>query len=218
MNNHLAALSLVSAPRVGTPQIYARFFDEVNLSVSLRTVTNYLKKWEEQNIVQKVAFGVFLNKCAVPHPLPDEAAGFIRNKAVVSLQRVLGNEGVLNNPSHWITCVLPYGSGIKEGMIKSGVTTFHFSKIHPTLLPSFKDSWFSDAFDTKAQYLKATPEKALLDWVYLASTKNQHTRPLPPKHDIEWDMLDQDRLHRLAYHMKLESEVALFAKSVEFSY
>lgn len=206
MFEQLKTLQHPQAPRVFTPQMLSSFFEEQQVAVSTRSLTSYLAKWVELGLVEKAVHGVFLNKQVHPKPLPDEAAPFVRNKAVVSLQRVLGNSGVLNNPSHWITCVLPYGSGIKEGVVQGPSTTYHFTKLHPSLFPTIQDPWFKDAIDLDASYLCATPEKALMDWLYLSTLTNGHAKPLPPRYDLDLEVLDEGRLERLAEHMKLQSQ------------
>ena len=200
-----------SAPRVFTPQQLLEFFKANGVDITTRTLSTYLNQWSELGLVEKVAFGVFLNKTCQVQPMPDEAAGFIRNKAVVSLQRVLGASGVLNNPSHWITCVIPYGSGVKDGLISNTNTTFKFTKIHATLFPSIQDDWFSDAFDTGTNYLRATPEKAILDWVYLGTIPTGRAKPLPPRHDIDFDLFDEEKLSRLARKMNIEEQYTKWA-------
>mgnify|MGYP000927201036 CR=1 FL=1 len=206
MLDHVKLLKNKNAPRVFTPQQLHDFFKANGAEVTPRTVSTYLGNWCDIGLVEKVAFGVFLNRTCDIQPIADEASGFIRNKAVVSLQRVLGAAGVLNNPSHWITCVIPYGAGVRDGLVSNNSTTFKFTKIHETLFPGVQDDWFVDALDTNASYLRATPEKAILDWVYLGTIPTGRAKPLPPRHDIDFDLFDMDRLARLAQKMNLEEQ------------
>ena len=55
--------------------------------------------------------GLYLNQLAAPRPAAAEAAGFIRTRAIVSLQTVLGEAGVTNNFSDVVTSVLPHEPG-----------------------------------------------------------------------------------------------------------
>jgi len=56
---------------------------------------------------------------------------------------------------------------------------------------------------------RASPEKALLDWLYLARSPRSPVSP-PALHDVAHDALDKKRLMRLARAMKLESALALW--------
>jgi hypothetical protein len=56
-------------------------------------------------------------------------------------------------------------------------------------------------------HARATPEKALLDWLYLAKSSRSTLSP-PALHDVENDALNRKRLVRLARAMKLEDTLA----------
>ena len=56
-------------------------------------------------------------------------------------------------------------------------------------------------------HARATPEKALLDWLYLAKSPRSAVSP-PALHDVEHDALNKRRLMRLARAMKLEDTLA----------
>ena len=193
------------APRVITPQSLWEWLKSHNVEMSRRSITNALNDWQQVGIVERVAHGVFLNKQLVPVVRVDEAAPFLRQGAVVSLQRVLGDVGVLNNPSRWITCVLPTAAGLKGGLLETDHQTFHFSTIAPHLFPAPQDDWYDDAFSSNPHVVEATPEKALMDWLYLSSVSNGRARPAPPRHDIDLDLLDLERCDRLASKLNLTS-------------
>lgn len=53
-----------------------------------------------------------------------------------------------------------------------------------------------------ARYPRATSEKALLDWVYLGASPR--TKIALPPIDIDMELLDRDRLERLAAKMGLD--------------
>ena len=114
---------------------------------------------------------------------------------------------MLNNPSLWITAVIPTATGIKGGIVDSSSHVFHFSSIRQDLLPSTTDDWAKDAYAYGAPTLTATPEKALLDWIYLSTLSNGRSRSHPPRHDIDMDMLNAERLEHLSQHMGLTQEL-----------
>lgn len=195
---HLAA---PGAPRVFTPAILLAWLDERGIQSSRRHLGNLLTQAGSAGLVARAAHGLFINNQATPRPLPEEAAPFIRRDAIVSLQRALGRAGAINNPSNWITCVIPYGAGIAGGQIQVGASTFQFHKISPSLFMGEDHPLRRDAV-VSGQPWMATPEKALLDWVYLARQPRSNLAS-PALHDVEMDMLDPDRLSRLAESMGL---------------
>jgi len=68
-----------------------------------------------------------------------------------------------------------------------------------------------DRLDLDFKYPRATPEKALLDWIYLgASTR---TKIAGPPFDIDADRLKKARLQRLAKAMSLESQLKAYLET-----
>lgn len=194
-------LASPGAPRVFTPAILHAWLDERGVQSSRRHLGNLLTQASAAGLVARAAHGLFINNQASPRPLPEEAAPFIRRDAVVSLQRALGRAGAINNPSNWITCVIPYGAGIAGGQVQVGPSTFQFHKISPALFMNKDHPLHHDAV-VSGQPWVATPEKALLDWIYL-SRQPRANISAPALHDVEMDMLDPDRLDRLAEAMSL---------------
>ena len=62
------------------------------------------------NRLQRVVRGLFLNRLITPPPQLCEAAVWLRPGAVISLQTVLGDSGVWNNYTEWVTAVVPLSS------------------------------------------------------------------------------------------------------------
>jgi hypothetical protein len=56
------------------------------------------------------------------------------------------------------------------------------------------------------KYPRATPEKALLDWLYLGASR--YSKMAGPPLDLELERLDASRLRRLARGMGLTEELA----------
>lgn len=59
--------------------------------------------------------------------------------------------------------------------------------------------------DLDVKYPRATPEKALLDWLYLGESK--YSKISGPSLDLEVERLDKRRLQRLARSMNLTEEL-----------
>lgn len=177
-----------------------------------------LGEWEMAGLVKKVSRGVYLNMQAFPQPLPQEAAPLLRPGAVISLATVLGDAGVLNNPTPWVMAVLPAASNTRHATEVSSVPgfVFKFAYLQPAIYASPDLDWAKEAYNPRARVPTATPEKALLDWIYLSSVGKSAARwRLPASHDIDMDYLDSARLDRLAEHMGLQSELAQFRQSLD---
>lgn len=204
----LASLADPHAPRVMSPTGLRRWLEPRGLSWQLSTATEALGEWHRMGLVEKVRRGVYLNLRAAPRPTVDEAAPLLRQGAVISLQRVLGQAGVLNNPTDWVTSVLPMGQSRAVGKIVTDRHTFVFVGMRDDLVPTTDQAWADDAYQPYAPVRTATPEKALLDWLYLAQVSPLWR--MPPRQDIDLEELDSDRLDRLAQAMGLEAPLHAF--------
>lgn len=195
-------------PRVWTTRTLTYTLD------SPPATTARIIRWAvEGKLLKPVREGIYLNGMAFPEVAMAEAASLIRSGAVVSLQSVLGDAGVLNNPTLDVTCVLattaPSTSG---GTVESMQgTRFTFRRIAPKMLVVGE---LEDRFEQGVRYLRATPEKALMDWLALGVSPHS-TITMPPYHDIDIDELDRGRLERLARAMDLEDQLRIFLKEQE---
>lgn len=204
------ALGQPGAQRVVTTKDLAGLSTPVGSPTPTRvTLARAVDHWVELDALVRVRRGVYLNRLSIPAPTLEEAAPYIRTGAVLSLQSVLGRTGVFNNPTPWITCVVPLGSDTNRsvGVVRTPTAHFRFSGIDLRLFPSPQDDWASDAYEAFALVPTATPEKAFLDLLYL-SAQPSGKASLPPAGDIDWDELDTDRLDRLAVRMGLEEHLA----------
>lgn len=204
----LELLAQPAAPRVMAPTPLREWLAAGGVEMGQPAIISALAQWQRLGLVDKIRHGVYLNLRAKPCPQPDEAAPRLREGAVVSLQRVLGQAGVLNNPSAWITCVLPLSQSRAVGTIDTGRHVFQFAGMRDDLLPSPTADWAEDAYQPYAQVTTATPEKALLDWIYLSQASPLWR--LPPRQDIEVEDMDAERLDRLATRMGLAEQLASF--------
>jgi len=174
-----------------------------------------LAEWSDLELVAKVRHGVYLNLRATPTPTAMEAASRIRSGAVVSLQSVLGHAGVWNNDAHktTVTGVLPLGLSRAVGTLEGEQGyTFIFAGMRDEMVNRPEDAtWTKFAFQDGNRE-RASPEKALLDWIYLS--KHSPGWRMPPRHDIDMDLLDRDRLDYLAQGMELTSELTAFEAGI----
>lgn len=207
-NRAAVLLAKPDAPRVFTRASLGQWLAERDSGIGTRVQGRVLQLWADLGLIERVAHGVYLNLRARPRPVLDEAAVWLRKGAVISLHRVLGQAGVLNNPTPNVTCVLPLSESRNSGVVKSAGGTFVFSGMRGDLVPQDSTAWDGDAIQAYAEAPTATREKALMDWLYLAAVRG--TTSPPPRHDIDLDELDGARLRRLAGRMGLEAELDAF--------
>jgi hypothetical protein len=167
--------------------------------------TATLQRWLDDLIsakkIRRVIKGVYINSLGHRDVSPAAAASWIRSRSVVSLAWVLEQSGALNNFGDTVTCVIPTEAGWPNPQIsdrKTDAAPFRFFAM-PAALVDERAGAYSDIRETQFDYPRATPEKALLDWIYLgASNRSRMTRP---PFDLDLDQLDKRRLRRLAKKM-----------------
>lgn len=211
-------LSERDAPAVLTRDLIARFSRSANRQrgtegIPASSLSHWIKRMTERGKLQLVQRGIYLNRMrSKPGTLAD-AIPLLQRDAVVSLNTVLGEAGVLNNPSRVITAVVPIDlaapppSRLGRRQTQAGIV--HFYGIPRSILEagSAEDRLESmDAFD----HPRATPEKALIDWLYLGASPRSRRTP-PPRSDIDLDMLNGKRLRRLAKAVGLEQQLDSFS-------
>ncbi|HSV50526.1 MAG TPA: hypothetical protein VLJ57_00315 [Burkholderiaceae bacterium] len=153
--------------------------------------------------LQEVIKGVYLNRLGHREVSPAAAAHWVRSRSVVSLSWVLEQAHITNNFGDTITCVIPTDAtwptpNVGDRVTKAG--TFRFFAMPARLVDVGR---VEDIRDTQFDYPRTTPEKALLDWLFLgASPRSRMTRP---PFDLEIGALDTRRLRRVAKAMQLTS-------------
>lgn len=201
------ALLAQGAPHVVTTQdleAYARV--SVGTNPSPATLARWLRALTETGALQAVSRGVYLNRMAGPAVHPAEAAQYLRRGAVVSLAWVLERSGALNNFGDTVTCVVPMVPGMappKVGERNTVAGPFRFYAM-PDRIIQAGGARLEDAHDLHYSYPRATPERALLDWIYLGASGRSRL-PLPPM-DIQLRGMSLMRLARLAKAMGLAEE------------
>lgn len=195
------ALGRPDAPPVLTRDLLERFARTARegQAVPDSTLSFWIRRAAEAGRLQPVKRGLYLNRFrAAPGELAD-AVAFFHPDAVVSLNTVLGDAGVLNNPSRAVTAVVPIDTGFpppKLGRRSSMAGILQFHGLPRRIVDAGR---LADRLEPGGQFehLRATPEKALLDRLYLGQSARSHVT-LPAPGDIDMDLLDRKRLQRLA--------------------
>ncbi len=162
-----------------------------------------------RNRLAPVIRGIYLNRFMHPAGRLADAVAHVRRDAVVSLHSVLDEAGMLNNPPAGVTAVLPLDSGPtrpRVGRVRTSAGAIQFHAMPRAMLEA---GAIEDRLDLEhgPAHARATPEKALLDWLYLAKSSRSTLSP-PALHDVEHHALNKRRLMRLARAMKLEDTLA----------
>ena len=206
-------LSEPRAPRVLT-------FGELSRGASLAEGSaipdTSLRFWINDAIARErltpVIRGVYLNRFVYPPGRVADAASYVRRDAVVSLHTALDEAGLMNNPSAYVTAVLPLDAGPtrpRVGQVKTLAGSMWFRALPRTVLEAGE---IEDRLDQEnGAHARATPEKALLDWLYLANSPRS-TLAAPSPEDVDYAALNQRRLARLVRAMKLDFTVADWAR------
>ena len=195
------ALREADAPPVLTRDLLARFAHSAQQN--RRTPESSLSLWIRRAVarggLQPVQRGLYLNRFRHGPPRLADAIPWLHRDAVVSLNTVLGDAGVLNNPSNVVTAIVPLDPGFPPphlGRRRTRAGTFHFFGMPRRVLEAGPVPDRLEPADRHA-HPRATPEKALIDWLYLGHSPRSR-RSLPPRDDIDLELLNLPRLRRLA--------------------
>lgn len=177
----------------------------VRRDISKPSVERWIRKAVAANRLRRVVRGLFLNRLTTPPPQLCEAAVWLRPGAVISLQTVLGDSGVWNNYTEWVTAVVPLSSRYTTpslGRVETEGGTFVFRGVPEHVLETGAEG---DRLVTGVDYRRATPEAALLHWLYLSGSPR--SRMSTPPLDLDLGELDLKRLRRLAIGMRLDANL-----------
>jgi len=178
---------------------------KVRQDISKPSVQRWIQEAVAANRLRRVVRGLFLNRLIAPPPQLCEAAVWLRPGAVISLQTVLGDSGVWNNYTEWVTVVVPLSSRYVTpslGQVETGAGTFVFRGVPEHLLETGTER---DRLVAGVDYRRATPEAALLHWLYLSGSPR--SRMSTPPLDLDLGALDLKRLKRLANGMGLDANL-----------
>ncbi len=194
-------LSQPDAPPVLNRALLARIARSSNNGsvIPPASLTRWINQVCQRGKMQPVIRGLYLN---LFRPVPGrtaDAVQYLRRDAVVSLNTVLADAGVLNNPVQVITAVVPFESSNpkpKLGRVSTQAGAFHFFGLPREILEAGR---LDDRIDNdpRREHVRATPEKAFVDWLYLSSSPYSHLTA-PNTVDIDMELLNLSRLKRLA--------------------
>jgi hypothetical protein len=195
-------LSEQGALRVLDTASIVRVGKNVRHDISKPSVERWVRKAVAANRLQRVVRGLFLNRLIAPPAQLCEAAVWLRPGAVISLQTVLGDAGVWSNYTDWVTAVVPLSPRYTTpslGRVETGAGIFVFRGIPERVLEAGAEH---DRLVAGMDYRRATPEAALLHWLYLS--RSPRSRMAAPTLDLDLSALDLRRLKRLAAAMRIE--------------
>lgn len=174
-----------------------------------RTLQAWITDAMARDRLAPVVRGLYLNRFASPPGRLADAVPHVRRDAVVSLHTALDEAGAYNNPPHGVTAIVPLDVGPTRPRV--GKVTTAQGPVYVRAVPRriLEAGALEDRLDLDRgrAHPRATPEKALLDWLYLARSPRSTLSP-PSLQDVEIDELNKARLRRLAKAMGLEQTLA----------
>jgi hypothetical protein len=207
------ALAEPRALRVLDTASIVRAAKVVHRDISKPSVERWIQEALLADRLQRVVRGLFLNRLIAPPAQLCEAAVWLRPGAVISLQTVVGDSGVWNNYTHWVTAVVPLSPRYTTpslGRVETGGGTFVFRGMPERVLEAGAER---DRLTTGVDYRRATPEAALLHWLYLSCSPR--SRMSVPPLDLDLGALDLKRLKRLAMATQLEERLTIWRASAK---
>ena len=170
-----------------------------------RTLHAWIADAIARNRLAPLVRGLYLNRFTSPPGRLADAVPHVRRDAVVSLHTALDEAGAYNNPPHGVTAVVPLDIGPTRPRV--GTVTTAQGPVYVRAIPRhiLEAGAVEDRLDLDRGHAhpRATPEKALLDWLYLARSPRSTLSP-PLLQDVDIGELDKARLRRLAKAMGLE--------------
>lgn len=188
------------------PMIAAAFADR-RKKAARNTIFKWIRDQTNAGVLRPVTRGLYLNQLARPQPTAAEAVSFVRSGAIVSLQTVLGDAGITNSYSDIVTSLLPVQKGLAQSSrsVRANGIEYRFHAM-PARLLNDEAGDLEDRMNLEVLYPRVTPEKALLDWIYLGGSPR--TKLGPPPVDIDLERLDKRRLNRLAHRMRMSKQLS----------
>lgn len=195
------ALADPTALRVLDKASIVRLSRDMQPEVSEPTIERWIQEAVSANRLQRVVRGLYLNRLINPPAQLSEAAVWLRPGAVISLQTVLGDAGVWNNFTDWVTAVVPLSRRYTTpslGRLETAAGIFVFRGLPEAVLEAGREE---DRLVSGTTYRRATPEASLLHWLYLSNSPRSRMSEPPP--DLDMAMLNVQRLRRLSRAMQM---------------
>lgn len=206
----ISSLRYKNSPAVLDKNIIRTFFSNNNISFSESSIARLLVQMEQQNAIEKISSGVWINRLRNPQPTIDMAASKIRSNAIIGLATVLGQNGFLNNISTQIDALLPFSNSKPFPKLGKETTSaghvFYFRGLPERFFPS--NQFERELFLNKNKNHQFNSEKSLLDWLYLANSTRSNL--LPPPDDIDLTDLNIDLYNKCNNHLNL----SFYAESI----
>lgn len=185
-------LSSSNAPRVITLYELSGVLKSNEFYVPNSALREFIKDLESSKMFLKIRRGIWLNLLASPTPSAWEAVPKMRAEAVISLESVLFEDGVVHNKPDIIQSVVP--SRPRGGACGTNATGFRFIGIEENLLNAGPSD---DRLMPSSDYMRATPEAALVHLLYL-SLRYPEKFPMPHVDSMTLSKIDDGRLRRLS--------------------
>lgn len=194
-------------PRILTSIDFYEALLKHNPKMAVSTYYNIVKDMIEIGGLIKIGRNLYANMLAVPKLSVNEIAQHLHPGSVVSVHSALTHAGALNNPSRVVTACIPMSKFGWRGGMRSEVETplgnlwFFRMPEEAVICPDLPRS---DVLVQDVSYPMATPEKALLDWIYMGNSPRinaAHGLGGFPPLDIDINVMDKRRLKRIAESM-----------------
>jgi predicted transcriptional regulator of viral defense system len=166
-----------------------RDFALVN-SLSISAATEQLKRLEKKNIIVRLVRGVWANH---KHPYFNSSSAIpylTKDRVYISFLTALSRYGVVSQ----IPQIIQVATTGKSKILKTKIADYEFIQLGSGM---FRDGiQWSDEIDTRSRlvFQIASPEKALLDCLYLATRKAKRFKSLP---ELDLSLVDIKKMKSL---------------------
>jgi hypothetical protein len=179
---------------IDTLQALPALFRSADILKFTNNANVFLTRALERGLIDRLTRGVYINRRMKAEPSLEEAACFVRTPSYVSAEWALHLHGVIiQAPTVCTVVTLSTAVGVTRNLYWHGVT-IEYSHICDRL-------YFG--FTSQDGYNLAQPEKALLDHIY-------YRNALPFADELELDMLDAERLQKMAKSFPLRVREMVF--------
>lgn len=185
---------------------------QVRPGISEPSVERWIQDAVGAKRLQRVVRGLYLNCLLTPPARLCEAAVWLRPGALISLQTVLGDAGVWNNYTDWVTAVVPLSPRYTSpslGRLNAAGGVFVFRGMPERVLEAGHEH---DRLVPGVAYRRATPEAALMHWLYLSRSPRSHISA--PPSDLDLAALNRGKLERLSRAMRLNDVLEVWRTRV----
>ncbi|MCA3268136.1 MAG: type IV toxin-antitoxin system AbiEi family antitoxin domain-containing protein [Azospirillum sp.] len=144
-------------------------------------------------MLERLCRGVYLNLRRRTKAKYADATEYVRPGAVVSLQTVLGDAGLLDNfTTDMVTCVVPRPHERTSVTVPRGIRNFFFNVMaEPAALPEMG----FPILDGEG-YKRATPELAFCHWLYLSL--QPRSEMTAPSFEIDMDRMSMKKIRAIS--------------------